>query len=222
MAKKSNNQLFIYAAIAAGGFAFWKIRSKQQADQLAAKAAAEAAALEAQKTAPSPQKKAAPKPNAAEKAFTDAIRKLQEALGVSPATGFVGDKTKAALRALKLSPIVTAGNVANLINLVQAAKKSPEKPVLSLAKQVLMAWNKSGSSKLIVSETFTTKPKLEDKVRQVWNDDPSKGNRTFTKGSQIKKSDGYSIPSTTTTNKIVIKNKAGEFFILEPSKFIVQ
>lgn len=222
MAKKKENNLLLYAGLGLAFFAYGKVRSKLKADKLAAEKAAEEAAQEALKPTPSPQKKAAPKPSAAEKAYIDAIRKLQDALGISPATGFVGDKTKAALRALKLSDVVTAANVADLITKVQAAKKSSGKPVLSLAEQVRMAWNKSNNSQLVVTQTFTTKPKLEDKVRNVWNDDPRKFNRTFTKGSQIKRSDGFTIPSTTTSNKIVLKNKAGEFFILEPGNFIVQ
>jgi pyruvate/2-oxoglutarate dehydrogenase complex dihydrolipoamide acyltransferase (E2) component len=226
MAQKKQNNFIFYAALAGAFFIYGKVRSKLLADKLAAEKEAEEAAKEALQPTPSPtpspKKKAAPKPNAQEKAFIDAIRKLQEALGISPATGFVGEKTKAALRALKLSDVVTAANVADLITKVQSAKQRSNKPVLSLATQVRLAWNKSNSSQLVVTETFRSTPKLEDKVRNVWNDDPRKTARTFTKGSQIKKSDGFTIPSTTTSNKIVLKNKAGEFFILDPGNFIVQ
>lgn len=224
--KKGNTNLLIFGAIAAGGFYY--IYKKQKDQKEAAAKEAESQAKEAEKaiqTETKPTKKSAPVPTAAERAYTEAIRKLQTALGISPTTGYVGDKTKAALRALKLSDVVTSGNVADLITKVEAAKKksaTPSKPVLSLAQQVQNAWNKSTSSKLIVTETITIKPKLEDKVRNVWNDDPGKYSRTFYKGNTIARADGYTIVGTTTSNKVVLKNKAGEFFLLDPNKFIVQ
>ena len=227
MAKKKNNILIPALVTGVVGFmAYTNMKRRQQKE--AAEKEAENQAREAEKaiqTETKPSKKSAPVPTAAERAYTEAIRKLQTALGISPTTGFVGDKTKAALRALKLTDVVTSGNVADLITKVEAAKKksaTPSKPVLSLAQQVQNAWNKSASSKLIVTETITTKPKLEDKVRAVWNDDPSKYDRTFYKGSSLSRADGYTIPGTTTSNKVVLRNKAGEFFLLDPRKFIVQ
>lgn len=226
--KKSDNTIFIVLALAAGGFYYYVSKKKKDEAEAAKKAAeeAEAEAKKALENKTTPTKKAAPVPTAAERAYTDAVRALQKALGIDPTTGFVGDKTKAALRALKLSDVVTAGNIADLILKVQAAKKAAgtpaAKPVVSLADQVRNAWNKSAGASLVFTDYVTTKPKLLDAVRNVWNDDPNKYAKAFRKGETISKKDGYAITATTTSNKVVVKNKSGEYFLFEPSKFIVQ
>jgi hypothetical protein len=98
MAKKNNSNILLIA-VAAGAFYFYgKVRSNLKDKQDAAKKAAEEAAAEAarlEKENKPATKTSAPVPSKAEKAYTDAVKKLQTALGVSPVTGFVGDKTKA-------------------------------------------------------------------------------------------------------------------------------
>lgn len=218
MAKKSNN-LLIYAAIAGGAYYYFVILKKKDQEKETAKEADEFA-KEAAK--PTTTKKAAPKPSAAEKAFVDKVRKLQTALGISPTTGFVGDKTKAALNNLKLTDSVTTSNIDDLIKKVELAKKQSSKPALSYADQVRMAFNKSKDAALIVTEYFDAKPKLLDKGTNTWKDSPGAGNRSFSKGKKLLKTDGYSIIASTTSNKVVLKNKAGEYFIIEPKFLLVQ
>lgn len=226
MAKKKNNQIYLILAAAAG--AIYYIVKKQKDQQKEAEKTAETAAQEAEKaitTETKPAKKSAPIPTAAERAYLEAVRKLQTALGISPTTGFVGDKTKAALRALKLTDVVTSGNVADLITKVEAAKKAsstPSKPVVSFADQLLAAWKKSAKASLILTDNQEVTPKLLDPVRSTYNNDPNKSSRTFYKGNKIAKADGYQFTGTTKTNKAVIKSKAGEIFLLDPGKLLFQ
>ena len=103
-----------------------------------------------------------------------------------------------------------------------SAKKTPGAAVIPLSKQILDAWNKSANAKLIVSTFFRSTPKIEDKIRKVWVDQPGKSERSFTKASEIKKSEGSKLVGRTGTDKVVLQTKEGLFFLLDPNNFVVQ
>ncbi len=226
MAKKNNSNILLIA-VAAGAFYFYgKVRSNLKDKQDAAKKAAEEAAAEAarlEKENKPATKTSAPVPSKAEKAYTDAVKKLQTALGVSPVTGFVGDKTKAALIALKLTDVVTAGNVADLITKVEAAKKAkppPAAPKNLAATDLLNFAKKNPGGKVVFLERFTTRSRLLNPISKVYIDDPDAFDSNIGKGQDWFFS-RYKPVATTTSNKIVFQ-EGKKYWTIPANKLIAQ
>lgn len=202
-----------------GGVALYAFNEKKKKDLEAEKRAEEAT------KEPTPGKKAkvkpAPKANAQEKAFIDAVRSLQTELGVSPTTGFVGDKTKTALASYKLTTNVTAANVKDLIAQVKSAKaKKTAPPVQNLAQQAVELWKKYPNSKLVLLNDIKIRPKVYNILRKIWIDDPNSWETTWYKGKTISHKDG-SIQNSTTSNKILLV-MGGKNYLLPAESVLIQ
>lgn len=216
--KMNLKDLFVPILIG-GGITWWAFGEKKKKDLEAEKRAEEATKTPTPGT--KAKVKAAPKANAQEKAFIDAVRSLQTELGVSPTTGFVGDKTKTALASYKLTTNVTAANVKDLINQVKTAKaKKTAPPVKNLAQQAVDLWKKYPASKIVLLSDIKIKPKVYNILRKLWIDDPNSWETTWYKGKTISHSQG-SVKDATTSNKILVVID-GKNYLLPAESVLIQ
>jgi hypothetical protein len=219
MAKNNLPGLPIFVAGAAVWIYYSKI--KQEADiQKKADEAAQAATVKSPTNKLA--KKAAPKPTAAEKTFIDNIIKLQNVLEVSPATGFVGDKTKGALKALNLSTSVTAANIIDLINKATAAKKQPGAAAAkNLAQQAIDLYKKFPTAKITLVKELDLFPKVYNQLLKVYQDVPGSYKQNYYKGYTWNKNE-LELIAATTSNKIVAKTKSGTIYVLPSDAILIQ
>jgi hypothetical protein len=219
MAKNNFPGLPIFVA----GAAVWIYysKTKQEAEvQNKADEAAKAATVKSPIT--KLVKKAAPKPTAAEKAFIDNVIKLQNILQVSPPTGFVGNKTKAALKALNLNTNVTAANIVELITKATTAKKQPGAAAAkNLAQQAIDLYKKLPSAKISLVKELDLFPKVYNELLKVYQDIPGSYKQNYYKGYTWNKNE-LNLIAATTSNKIVAKTKSGTVYILPADSILIQ
>jgi hypothetical protein len=219
--KKQDFTIILIALTALGGYGYWIFdKRKKEREILRAKAAEEAE--QQQKRNQTTTTTSAPVPTAAEKAFIDAIHKLQGSLGISPTTGYVGDKTKAALKALNLSDVVTAGNIADLIKKVEAAKKAQPVPAKTLLAADILAFSKKNpGAKFLFVTAYTTKKKILDPLDGNYKDDPNSGEYKIRKG-ETWVSSKYKPVAITTNNKVIFQDAAKKYWAIPAGNFVLQ
>jgi isochorismate synthase EntC len=213
---------FLIPGLIIGGAAYIYYNKSKEAEAVQKKADEAGAAAAAKNPTTKQARKAAPKPSAAEKAFIDNVIKLQNILEVTPSTGFVGDKTKAALKAFNLSTNVTAANIADLITKATAAKKKPNAPAgKSLAQQAIDLYKKLRTSKIVLVRALELTPKVYNQLTKVYQDIPGSYAQTFYKGYSWDH-DELELIAATTSNKIVAKTKYGTTYIIPAENILIQ
>lgn len=216
-----NNLPRIPILLAGAAVYIYYSKTKQEADvKNKADEAAEAATLKnlTSKLA----KKAAPQPTAAEKAFIDNVIKLQNILQVSPPTGFVGNKTKAALKDFNLNTNVTSFNIIDLITKATLAKKQPgAAAVKNLAQQAIDLYKKFPSAKITLVKDLDLFPKVYNELLKVYQNEPGSYKQNYYKGYTWNKNE-LKLIAATTSNKIVAKTKSGTIYILPSEAILIQ